>query len=94
GVSAYREFESGGNLEHLEEAISKFEAVVNVTLEDDANLPGVLSNLGAFLRCRFEQLGRISDINDSIERLEKAVALRGDNDTDKAGHLGNLGGAL
>ncbi|PVF92094.1 hypothetical protein CPB86DRAFT_878120, partial [Serendipita vermifera] len=94
GVTAYEEFKRHGKLERLEQAISKFEAVANVTLEDDPNLPRILSNLGTFLSCRFEQLGQIADINESIERLEKAAGLTGDNNPDKPGCLNNLGNSL
>ncbi|PVF91763.1 hypothetical protein CPB86DRAFT_718845, partial [Serendipita vermifera] len=94
GVTACPEFERHGKLEDLERAISKFEAVANVTLEDDPNLPGILSNLGLFLRYRFEQLGRIADINESIERLSKAAGLTGDNDPEKLGYSSSLGSSL
>ncbi|PVF91893.1 TPR-like protein [Serendipita vermifera] len=94
GVTAYRKFERHGKLEDLEQAISKFEVVANVTLEDDPNLPRILGNLGLYLRCRFEQLGRIADINESIERLEKAASLTGDNDPDRPVHSNNLGNSF
>ncbi|PVF91892.1 hypothetical protein CPB86DRAFT_820105 [Serendipita vermifera] len=94
GLAAYHEFERCGSLEHLELAVSKFEAVANMTPEGDSNLPGRLSDLGGVLISRFEQLGRIADINKSIERLERAVGLTGDNDPDKPGRLSNLGTSL
>ncbi|PVF92843.1 hypothetical protein CPB86DRAFT_147129, partial [Serendipita vermifera] len=94
GVTAYEEFERHGKLERLEQAISKFEAVANVTLEDDPNLPDILNNLGVFLQCRFKQLGQIADINESIERLEKAAGLTADNDPHKPAYLNNLGNSL
>ncbi|PVF92056.1 hypothetical protein CPB86DRAFT_744776, partial [Serendipita vermifera] len=90
GVTAYKEFKRYRKLEHLEQAISKFEAAANVTLEDNPTLPRILNNLGSCLGIRFEHLGQIADIDKSIERLESAAALTGDNDPDKPRHLGNL----
>ncbi|PVF90762.1 hypothetical protein CPB86DRAFT_865374, partial [Serendipita vermifera] len=56
GVAAFHDFGSHGNLESLEQAISKFEAIAELIPEGDPNLPVILSNLGAFLLSRFERL--------------------------------------
>ncbi|PVF96602.1 hypothetical protein CPB86DRAFT_816235 [Serendipita vermifera] len=94
GVAAFHDFESDGNLESLDQAVSKFEVIAELIPEEDPKLPGILSNLGAFLLSRFERLGRIQDINNSIERLEKVKALAVDSDSDKPGYLNNLGSSL
>ncbi|PVF96629.1 hypothetical protein CPB86DRAFT_816256 [Serendipita vermifera] len=94
GITAFHDFGSHGTLESLEQAISNFEAITELIPEGDPNLPGILSNLGAFLLYRFERLGQVLDINNSIERLERATALTVDSNAGKPGCLTNLGNSL
>jgi tetratricopeptide (TPR) repeat protein len=94
GVAAYQDFESHGNLQSLELAISKFEALAEMTPENHSSLPDILNNLGTFLRCRFEQFGVLADVDNGIERLEMAVGLTPDGDPEKPSRLGNLGSCL
>jgi tetratricopeptide (TPR) repeat protein len=94
GISAYRDFESHGNLQSLDQAISKFGALAKMTPKSNPDLPGILMNLGVFLRSRFEQLGMVADVNNGIKRLEMAVGLVPDGHPDKPGCLSNLGSCL
>jgi tetratricopeptide (TPR) repeat protein len=94
GVASYHDFESYGNLQSLEQAISKFEAIIDMTPEMHPRLPTILCNLGAFLLSRFEELGEVIDMNDAIQRLETAVGLIPDGHPDKPSYLTNLGNAL
>jgi tetratricopeptide (TPR) repeat protein len=94
GTSAYRDFESHGNLQSLKQAISKFEALAEMTPKSSPNLHGVLGNLGILLQCQFEQFGRVADVNNAIERHEMAVGLTPDGHPGRAVHLNNLGISL
>jgi tetratricopeptide (TPR) repeat protein len=94
GVAAYEDFNSYGNLQSLEQAISTFEAIAGMTPENDLSLPSILDSLGSSLHCRFEQLGVVADINNAIELLEMSVGLTPDRDPEKPGRLGNLAGSL
>jgi tetratricopeptide (TPR) repeat protein len=94
GMDALSNFHNHGNLQSLEEAISKFEAAADMTPESDPDLLDILNNLGTSFLCRFEQLGRVADINNAIERLEMAVSHTPDGDPNKHTRLNNLGNAL
>jgi tetratricopeptide (TPR) repeat protein len=88
---AYDDFLLHGNLQSLEQAISKYEAVVKLIPESDPRLSLSLNMLGSSLYNRFQQIGRVEDINDAIERLEMAVGLTQDDDPDKPRRLIGLG---
>jgi tetratricopeptide (TPR) repeat protein len=94
GITEYHDFESHGNLQSLDQAISKFEAVERVVSDSDPRFLGILNNLGAFFLRRFEQLGRVADIDNGIERLRMVVGLTSDAHPDKFTRLGNLGNAF
>jgi tetratricopeptide (TPR) repeat protein len=94
GEAANQEFETRGNLQSLEQAISKFEAIAKMIPENDPRVPDILGNLGEFLVHRFEQLGKIEDLNDGIKRLEMAVAMTSDSAPDKPIRLSDLGSSL
>jgi tetratricopeptide (TPR) repeat protein len=94
GVAAYQDFESSGNLQRLERAISNFEAAVEMIPENDSRLPSISNYLGGLLLSRFEQLGRLTDINKSIELLRMAVSRTSDSSPSKPGFLNNLGSSL
>jgi tetratricopeptide (TPR) repeat protein len=92
--AAYLDFDNHGNMESLDQAISKYEIAANMTPEGDSGLPPILGNLGAALLRRFEQLGRAVDMSKGIERLEMAVNLTPDRHPDKSACLDNLGNSL
>jgi tetratricopeptide (TPR) repeat protein len=94
GRSAYHDFESHRNLQSLEQAISKFEALAETTPQSDPNLPVILKYLGDSFQCRFEQLGMVADVNNAIERLEMAICLTPDGHPEKPAYLSNLGISL
>jgi tetratricopeptide (TPR) repeat protein len=91
GFTAYEDFKSQGNLQSLEQAISKFETLTEMIPKNNPRLFQALNNLGTLLLCRFEELGRVADINKAIEQLGRALALETGTDP---GLLINLGGAL
>ncbi|PVF91494.1 hypothetical protein CPB86DRAFT_878492 [Serendipita vermifera] len=91
---AYDDFVRNGKLELLEQAISQYRSAMEVIPEGGPKVPGILNNLGVFLRRRFEQLGCLDDINEAIERLEMAIHLTLDGASNKPSSLTNLGSAL
>lgn len=94
GRIARQAFEKEGNMQSLEQAISKFEAAVEMVPQNDPELPYILDNLGFCFFRRFIRLGGLEDIDKSIERLEVAVGLTPDSDRDKPVYLCNLGSCL
>jgi tetratricopeptide (TPR) repeat protein len=94
GITAYEDFGSRGNLQSLEQAILKFQAIAEMTPENDKRLPDILNNIGSFLFCRFEALGRLADLTKAIEQLERALELTPDGDPYDYGCLTNLGNCL
>ncbi|PVF93861.1 hypothetical protein CPB86DRAFT_818481 [Serendipita vermifera] len=92
GLAAYDDFESHGNLQNLDKAISTYESVAEMMPESHPELYTILSNLGSFLMRRFELLGRKADMNSGIERLEMAAGLT--PDIHKPTSLNNLGTSL
>jgi hypothetical protein len=91
GMAVYRDFDSHGKLQSLEQAILKFELVAEKTLENHSSIPQIFSNLGTFLCRRFEELRKVADLNNAIERLKMAVSLAPDEDPEKPKHLNSLG---
>ncbi|PVF91559.1 hypothetical protein CPB86DRAFT_830528, partial [Serendipita vermifera] len=94
GVAAYKVFDRHGNLQSLDEAISKFEAATEMTPRNDTRIPYILGRLGIYLVGRFERLGRVEDINDGVEQLEAAIGLTSDDDLDEPMYLDRLGNSL
>jgi tetratricopeptide (TPR) repeat protein len=94
GIAAYKDFDSHGNLQSLDQAISKFEAIAEKIPTGSPMMPHVLNNLGSFFLCRFERLGEVRDMSKAIEQLEIAVGLTPDDDSDKPSRLSNLGNSL
>jgi tetratricopeptide (TPR) repeat protein len=93
-VAAFHDFERYGSLHSLEQAVSKFEAVAEMTPKNGPGQHRILSNLGTSLFYRFARLGKVADINNSIEYLEMSARLVSDEDREKPTCLNNLGNSL
>jgi phosphate uptake regulator len=63
-----QEFRRRGQMDDLEEAISKQSQAVEGTAEDHPDLAMYLSNLGNKFESRFERTGRMEDLEESIRR--------------------------
>ncbi|PVF91415.1 hypothetical protein CPB86DRAFT_337782, partial [Serendipita vermifera] len=92
--AAYKEFERHGKLEDLEQALSRYRAIIEVIPESDPNVPDTLNNLGVCLLSRFEQIGNLDDLDGAVERHQAAISLTPNNDEDKPSRLSNLANAL
>jgi tetratricopeptide (TPR) repeat protein len=89
-----QKYERNGQLDDLNEAISKQVQAVEDTAEGDPELAGRLSNLVVMLQRRFERTGRMEDLEESIQRAQQAVKDTAENDPELAGRLNNLGATL
>ncbi|KAJ6599666.1 CHAT domain-containing protein [Mycena sp. CBHHK59/15] len=94
GGSLFRRFERLGELDDLNQSLSRFEAAVALTPDGHPDKPGWLNNLGNSLLSRFEHLGDLNDLDQSILREEAAVALTPDGHPDSPSRLSNLGNSL
>ncbi|PVF92650.1 hypothetical protein CPB86DRAFT_165945 [Serendipita vermifera] len=92
--TARKEFRHHGKIESLEQAISYYEAVIQIIPEDDMYLPDILNNLGGCLCSRYEEFGSSDDLNEAIKRYEAAINLTPEGDDQKPGRLSNLGNVL
>jgi tetratricopeptide (TPR) repeat protein len=93
-LAAHDDFDSHGNLQSLDQAILKYEAIIERIPPNGPMAAATLSNLGLSLIRRFEQLGGMADMNKGIGQLEMAVRVTLDIDPDKPSRLNDLGTAL
>lgn len=75
GISYHSSFKRTGDLADIREAISVQQAVVKLTPDGHADLPGSLSNLGASYHSRFEHTGDLADLVEAISVQQRAVQL-------------------
>ncbi|PVF98136.1 hypothetical protein CPB86DRAFT_873630 [Serendipita vermifera] len=93
-LAAMREFEHYGDLERLEQAISKLRIATETAAVDDPKRADVINHLGISLKYRFERLGNRADIDESVAKQEFAASLVPDSNREKPGFLSNLGSSL
>ncbi|KAF6744193.1 CHAT domain-containing protein [Ephemerocybe angulata] len=94
GVSLWRAFEQTGELSKITDAVLMLQQSVDVTPQDDVDLPARLSNLGGAIISLFERTGQISDIARAVSALRKAVELTPRGRTNLPSLLSNLGYTL
>ena len=87
-------FEHLGQLNDLEDAISRYREAVDLTPDGHPDKPSRLDNLGNSFISRFEQLGQLNDLEDAISRHREAVDLTPDGHPDKPGCLSTLGSSF
>jgi tetratricopeptide (TPR) repeat protein len=90
-LAAWNNYERYGSMENLEQAISKFQAVIDIMHEDDPALPTALSDFGVSILQRFEQSNGLSDLNNAITHFQRAANLMLDSHSGKPMTLNNLG---
>ncbi|KAF6765760.1 CHAT domain-containing protein [Ephemerocybe angulata] len=94
GVSLWRAFKKTGELSKITDAVLMLQQSVDVTPQDDVDLPARLSNLGGAIISLFERTGQISDIARAVSALRKAVELTPRGRTNLPSLLSNLGYTL
>jgi tetratricopeptide (TPR) repeat protein len=94
GIPAYENFKSHKDLQSLDQAISKFEAITEKISTNNPLAPLVWSYLGLSLLARFEHLSKVEDINKAIQRFEIALGFTPDDTRYKPAILDGLGTSL
>ncbi|KAJ7199761.1 CHAT domain-containing protein [Mycena pura] len=84
-------FEQLGDLNDLNESISKLKDAVHQIPDAHPDKPVSLNKLGVALQSRFERLGGLTDLKEGISKLEDAVHLIPDGHPNKPIGLSNLG---
>ena len=87
-------FEHFGQLNDLEDAISRLRQAVDLTPDGNPDKPRYLNNLGNSLVTRFERLGQLDDLEDGILREREAVDRTPDGHPVKPSRLYNLGNSF
>ncbi|VDC04035.1 unnamed protein product [Peniophora sp. CBMAI 1063] len=79
------------SLEDLSQAMSAFQAAVELTSNDDSYHPERLDRLGVLHLEYFQRVGRIDDINSAVTAFCLAVELTPDSHSYKPARFNNLG---
>jgi tetratricopeptide (TPR) repeat protein len=87
-------YESCGDMEDLEDAITAFGQLLEVLPEIDGINAAIFPIVGAALQVRFERLGNMEDLEQAVVMFTRAVDLTPDGHPDKPNRLSNLGNAL
>ncbi|TFK39671.1 CHAT domain-containing protein [Crucibulum laeve] len=90
----HKRYELTGEVQNLEDAISAQQKAVNLTSEDNINLPMYLNNFGIPLVERFQHNGSLDDLNNAITVQQKAVNLCKEGHIDASMYLNNLGNSF
>lgn len=90
----HRRFQSHGNIDDLQLAITMHTRAIELTTDDHPHRPALLSNLGIVLHARFGLLGDAQDLHSSIENDSRAVELTSKGHPDMPFRLNNLACAL
>ena len=91
GNSFLTRFERLGQLNDLEDAISRQRDAVNLAPNYHPEKPGYLNNLGNSFRVSFKRLRRPNDLEDAISRQRDAINLTPNDHPYKPSYLNNLG---
>ena len=91
GVSFLARFKRFGQLNDLEDTVSRQRKAVDLAPDDHPSKPWYLESLGRCFQLRFERLGQLNDLEDAISRQREAVNLTPDGHPDKPSRLQNLG---
>ncbi|KAL2055299.1 hypothetical protein ABVK25_004637 [Lepraria finkii] len=84
------QYERGGKLEDLTQAIEYGQKAVDLTPTGNPNRASRLSNLSIYLSTRYKREGKLEDLTQAIEYSQEAVNLTPTGNPDQAGYLGNL----
>ena len=90
GTVLFGNYQRTGNIQLLRAATSHFSEAVGAAPADHPDRPGMLSNLGAARRARFERIGQQADLDQAITLLTEAVDAPADH-PNRPGMLSNLG---
>ena len=94
GSSSLARFERLGQLNDLEDAISRQSEAVDLTPDGHPRKPNYLMSLSFSFLTRFERLGQLNDLEDAISRQAEAVDLTPDGSLHKPRYLDNLGNSF
>ncbi|TEB25890.1 hypothetical protein FA13DRAFT_1796185 [Coprinellus micaceus] len=93
-TALYDRFQSTGEINIVSAAIAALKRAVDMTSEDDVNLPVALGNLGNCFYARYEYTGSLQDLADAISAQRRTVQLSPGDDGDLPAYLINLGNLL
>ncbi|SDT80684.1 hypothetical protein SAMN04489716_9312 [Actinoplanes derwentensis] len=82
------------HLRYGDAAVTAAGRAVAATADSDPLRAGWWSNLGIYLRTRFERTGSRSDLDLAVHAAQQAVTATGDGDPDQARYLSDLGNSL
>ncbi|VDC01492.1 unnamed protein product [Peniophora sp. CBMAI 1063] len=82
------------SLDDISQAMSAFEAAVDLTSDDDPDQPERLNRLGASQIEYFRRVGKIDDLNSAVTAFRRAFNLRPECHPDRPMILNNLGSSL
>jgi tetratricopeptide (TPR) repeat protein/CHAT domain-containing protein len=87
----FRRFLRRGQLQDLEEAITKARWALERTGADDEAYAGRANNLGVMLGRLYQRLGRMEDLEEAIQMSRQVIEATPEDHLDLAGSLNNLG---
>ena len=90
----YDRFEQLGGIEYLDESITSYRQMINLSAIGSSDHIMCLNNLAVFVGSRFDELGRMEDLEEQIACHRQVLALLPQGHRDRSTFFNNLAVAL